>query len=117
MRPGGVFYARTPSVVPLFRIFQFLHLHYDFTYPAHLHDFGQGFWERILLCLDCDPASFSIVRSRPSLIETVFRLNPVRTAVAYALKSPWYLFSRHYRLVGGWEILIQRKPKAADSAE
>ncbi len=113
VRPGGVFYARTPSVVPLFRILRFLHLRYDFTYPAHLHDLGQTFWERILPCLERDAASFAIVRSRPSIVETMFRRHPARTAAAYVLKSPWYLFPRHYRLVGGWEILIQRKPRAA----
>jgi 2-polyprenyl-3-methyl-5-hydroxy-6-metoxy-1,4-benzoquinol methylase len=116
LRPGAFFYARTPSIVPLFRMFQFLHLRYDFTFPAHLHDFGQTFWERILKCLDLDPASFCIVRSRPSIVETVFQQNPLRTAVAYLLKSLWYLCSHHYRLVGGWEILIQRKPKAVDTA-
>jgi 2-polyprenyl-3-methyl-5-hydroxy-6-metoxy-1,4-benzoquinol methylase len=117
VRPGGMFYARTPSVVPLFRIFQFLHLPYDFTFPAHLHDFGQTFWEGILQFLDGDPASFHTLHSSPSMVETVFRRNPVRTAVAYLLKSPWYLFRRHYRLVGGWEVVIQRKAKVVDDVE
>jgi hypothetical protein len=108
LRPGGIFYARTPSLAPILRIFQFLRLPYDFTFPAHVHDLGQKFWESILDCLPLDRCAFQVLLSRPSIVETSFRSNPLRTAISYLLKSPWYILHRHYRLIGGWEVVIHR---------
>jgi 2-polyprenyl-3-methyl-5-hydroxy-6-metoxy-1,4-benzoquinol methylase len=73
LRSGGLFYARTPSVVSIFRVFQRLGLSFDFTYPAHVHDLGQTFWERILPYLDIAGKQCELLWSRPSIVETSFR--------------------------------------------
>jgi len=109
LRPGGVFYARTPSVAALLRILAKLGLRYDFTYPAHLHDLGQAFWERALDRIPAPGGTFRLCRSRPSLVETGFRDNLGRTLAAHALKSMWRFAGHLWPFVGGWEVLIQRR--------
>ena len=106
---GAILYARTPAMVHLFRLLHRFGLHYDFTFPAHVHDMGQDFWERILERLPPNCGEFRLVHSRPSIVETSFRADPLRTTMAYALKSPWYLLGRHYGLVGGWEVFVQKQ--------
>jgi hypothetical protein len=82
-------------------------VHIDFTYPGHVHDMGQAFWENVLASLRAG-SNFRLVRSRPAIVETEFRMHPSRTAVAYALKSPWWLLRGAYSMVGGWEAVIGR---------
>jgi Methyltransferase domain len=107
--PSGFFYARTPYVLPLAR----LHRNLDFTYPGHVHDMGSGFWGRVT---ETFGLAARIVHSGPSPVETRFTRFPVRTAIAWTLKSPAFfetwLFSpnrkdRFWNLVGGWEIVLQ----------
>ena len=108
LRPGGIFYARTPSVAALMGIFARLGIRYDFTYPAHLHDLGQAFWEKALDRIPEPDGTFRLLRSCPSLVETDLRSNPARTIAAHLLKSIWRLAGSSWALVGGWEVLIQR---------
>jgi hypothetical protein len=61
-----------------------LGVHIDFTYPGHVHDMGQAFWDNVLKSLDAGPG-FHLIRSRPSVVETEFRLHPSRTVIAHAL--------------------------------
>lgn len=100
---GGIFYARSPYVVPFIRLFKLLGIKWDFTFPAHIYDFGQDFWESFfsntLFSMD-----FVILESRPSIVETTFKDYFLRTLFAYMFKAPWYLFGRRYTLVAGWEI-------------
>ena len=109
LAPGGCFYARTPYMVPLLRLFSRLHITYDFTFPAHFHDLGQDFWERILSTLDMAPGEWALVRSQPSPVETSFSDNFVRTVLSHVMKAPWWILRRSYPYVGGWEVSIQRK--------
>lgn len=108
IKPGGVFYARTPSVAPILRILRFLGMEYDFTFPGHLHDLGQAFWEQVPRSLEAETGRLRLVSSRPSVVETSFSRSSLRTLAAYMLKAPWYLLGRNYRFVGGWEVVIQR---------
>lgn len=108
VKPGGVFYARTPSAAPLLRILQFFRLPFDFTFPGHLHDLGQTFWEQVPRSVEGEAGDLRMISSRPSVVETSFSRNAIRTMAAYALKAPWYLLGSRYRLVGGWEVVIQR---------
>jgi 2-polyprenyl-3-methyl-5-hydroxy-6-metoxy-1,4-benzoquinol methylase len=108
VKPGCMFYARTPSMAPILRILQFFRLPYDFTFPAHIHDLGQAFWEQVPQSVEAEVGALRMISSRPSVVETSFSHNAIRTTVAYALKAPWYLLGSRYRLVGGWEVLIQR---------
>ena len=105
---GGIFYARTPYVVPFIKLFTFFGIKWDFTYPAHVHDLGQEFWEsyfnRIVSSTD-----FEIIESKPSIVETTFNDHFIRTLVAYVFKAPWYLLGRMYKLVGGWEVFVRKK--------
>ena len=108
VRSGGLFYARTPASVPIGRIFRRLGLSYDFTYPAHVHDLGQTFWERILPCLYDVDKPYELVLSRPSIVETAFRRHPFRTLAAHLCKALCYVPGSHWSIVGGWEVLIRR---------
>lgn len=108
LTPGGLLYARTPSVTALMRIMAKFRRDYDFTYPAHLHDLGQAFWEKALDRIPARFGTFRLLRSCPSVVETGFRDNPARTLAAHILKSIWLLAGRSWPLVGGWEVLIQR---------
>ena len=112
LRPGGLFYARTPCVAPLFRVLQRMGLPLDFTYPAHVHDMGEGYWSGILGLLPSEFQHYSVVCSQPSIVETAWRRNFVRTVAAHAMKLPWRILGKRYRFVGGWEVFI-RKPIGA----
>lgn len=107
LKPGGVFYARTPYVTPLMLTANVLHLKYDFTFPAHVHDLGAKFWNRLMSILPIQ-GHYEIFRSCPSIVETSFKKHFFRTLLAYILKMPGYIFKKNYGLVGGWEIFIQR---------
>lgn len=107
LKKGGVFYARTPCVVPLMKLLGRIGIGWDFTFPAHLHDLGQEFWEsyfdRIISTGD-----FQVLKSRPSIVETTLNKHFLKTVAAYTLKAPWYLFGRSYGLVGGWEVFVRK---------
>ena len=81
--------------------------HLDFTYPEHVHDMGQAFWEKVLSSLG-STEGFSLVKSRPSIVQTDFASHPMRAATAHMMKWPWYAFRSHYTMVGGWEVVIAR---------
>jgi hypothetical protein len=105
--PQGIFYARTPFVVPFVRLFAALKLSFDFTFPAHVHDLGPRFWNGVIGKL-VDADEFQVIRSAPSLVETSFRNDFARTLAAHILKAGWYLNKQRYTLVGGWEVFIRR---------
>ena len=105
--PDGHFYARTPYVQPVLSAAAALGKSIDFTFPGHIHDMGQAFWEQFL----SGQKEFNLVVSRPSLVETKLSLNPIRTIAAHALKAPWHLLAgvgRRWPFVGGWEVGVQR---------
>jgi SAM-dependent methyltransferase len=108
LRPGGLFYARTPAVASMFRVLQRAGLRPDFTYPAHVHDMGEAYWSSILRHLPSEYRNYSVIWSRPSIVETTLRKNAFRTVAAYIAKAPWYVFRSRYQFVGGWEVLISR---------
>lgn len=109
LAPGGWFYARTPYVAPLKRVLP----RFDVTYPGHVHDLGAPFWNRIAATYG---QPLRVVVSRPSLVESDWLRQPVRTVIAWLLKlparmelavsspgrTPWW------RFVGGWEVVLQR---------
>jgi SAM-dependent methyltransferase len=108
LRPGGVLYARTPSVVPLLRLLGHFGLRPDFTFPAHLHDLGEKFWDGILDQLPLKN-SIEVLDSRPALVETTFASHPLRTAAAHLLKWPWRLFGSCWGWTGGWEVFFRKR--------
>lgn len=107
LRPGGVFYARTPSIVPLLKIAKRWRVPCDFTFPGHVHDLGQKFWASILSHLPLEH-SMAVLDARPSLVETTFGKHPVRTVAAHLLKAPWRVLGRSYGLIGGWGGFFRR---------
>jgi len=111
LKPGGVFYARTPSVAPLFRILQRIGLPVDFTYPAHVHDMGEAYWSSVLSFLPSELQHYEMICSRPSIVETILRKNPIRTLTAHVMKTPWRILGKRYPFVGGWEVIIRRPVK------
>ena len=103
----GRAYFRTPNVASIVQLAGRFGVNIDFTYPAHLHDMGQAFWENLPASLGID-GDFSLIRSRPSIAETEFRAHPSRTAIAHTFKLPWLLLRSRYTMVGGWEAVIAR---------
>lgn len=108
VRPGGVFYARTPQMAAFVHFADRLGLSLDFTYPGHVHDLGQRFWEGFFSS-SAMAGRFGIVLSKPSLVEACFRRAPFRATMAYLCKLPWYLLGRRWQYVGGWEIVVERR--------
>jgi SAM-dependent methyltransferase len=107
MRPGAGFYARTPFVVPILKFCQRLGVKMDFTFPAHVYDLGQTFWEKQFTSPTRKNA-FRVLSSRPSIVETTFGDGFVRTLAAYLCKFPWLLFGSGWGFVGGWEVAVER---------
>lgn len=108
LNPSGILYVRTPAVASFMRLAESFGQKLDFTFPAHLHDLGQGFWENILNLIP-DGCEFEILHSAQSLVETDLRHHPWHTVAAHIAKAPWRLLGRRYALVGGWEIVFRRK--------
>jgi hypothetical protein len=109
LAPLGWFYARTPYFAPLKRLLPKL----DITYPGHVHDLGAPFWNRVPVTFE---QPLRLMVSRPSLIETDWLRQPVRTLTAWVMKLPARLElaalpsprTPRWRLVGGWEVILQR---------
>ena len=93
--------------MPIIHLSKFLGVNWDFTFPAHIYDLGQDFWES-LFNDKITKEYFTILRSTPSIVETSFRNHFWRTLFAYALKAPWYVLGKRYTLVGGWEVLVRK---------
>jgi hypothetical protein len=107
LRARGRAYFRTPTVASIIQLAGRFGVDIDFTYPAHLHDMGQAFWENLPASLGLE-RDFSLIWSRPSITETEFGKHPSRTAIAHAFKLPWLLLRNRYTMVGGWEAVITR---------
>jgi 2-polyprenyl-3-methyl-5-hydroxy-6-metoxy-1,4-benzoquinol methylase len=104
LKPGGIFYARTPYMSDL-KLLILKDL--DLTYPAHVHDLGRKFWNNISGIIDSEN-QYEIIRSTPAIVEDSFSVNFFRTLAAYILKSLWYLF-RFDKFTGGWEIFLRKR--------
>lgn len=109
--PEGSAYFRTPAMRSLVRLAARLGVTVDFTYPGHLHDMGQAFWEGLLKSLRID--AIRLVHSRPSIVETTIQESFGRTLAAYVSKAPWYILRKRYTLVGGWEAVFSRAEATA----
>lgn len=103
---GGVLYARTPWMAPIFQLYERFGLPFDFTYPAHVHDLGKAFWENLSSHISSD-STYSLRQSQPSPVESALGQAPFRTVAAHLMKLPGRLF-RDWRFVGGWEVLFER---------
>ncbi len=107
--PGALLYARTPYWVPMLRFMPNL----DLTFPGHVHDMGAPFWGRVIDTFELDA---ELVVSRPSIVETTLRQDPLRTLAAHLLKLPSHAEVRLrgpnvvrplWGLVGGWEVFLK----------
>ena len=107
MDVDGLFYARTPCMLPLIKLLKNFGIKMDFTFPGHIHDLGQAFWESYLRhAISC--GDLILLESNPSIVETTFKRHFLRTLASYLFKAPWYLLGRRYTLVGGWEVFIKK---------
>lgn len=107
LEAGGLMYIRTPAMLPFLRLAKTLGMQFDFSFPGHLHDLGYLFWNNFIRSMNLT-GNFIICSSRPSLVETSFSQHFFRTAAAYILKAPGFIFPKLYPFVGGWEIVIRR---------
>jgi SAM-dependent methyltransferase len=109
LRPGGIFYARTPFNAALARWMP----GFDLGYPGHLHDLGPDWWNSVA---GRRGLPVRVVRSAPSIVETTLRQAPIRTVLAHALKLParaqaqWrgVVSGGWWPVCGGWEVVWQR---------
>src|ERR1035441_3030807 len=106
VRADGRAYFRTPAISSVIKLAARFGMDIDFTYPAHVHDMGQSFWENLLTALNTE--GFRLTRSRPSIVETEFRAHPSRTVIAHLFKLPWLVLRKRYSIVGGWEAVFAR---------
>ena len=104
---GGHFYARTPYAAPFLKLFELAGKQWDLTFPAHVHDLGQSFWEG-QFAAGKQKAEFRIVWSRPSIVQASFKTQFLEALVSSAFKLPWYILGRYWTLVGGWEIATKK---------
>jgi SAM-dependent methyltransferase len=107
VEPGGLFYARTPWMLPLQKAVSYFGIRIDFAFPGHIHDLGGDFW-RTYFASDLTPADFRICYDRPSPVETGLRRGGLVSVCAHLLKAPWFLLGSRYKLVGGWEVFVTR---------
>jgi SAM-dependent methyltransferase len=112
-RPGW-FYARTPYVEPFCRLSKKI----DVTFPGHVHDMGDRFWNAVPRTFALGDAT--IVHSRPSPVDTSFWQSPVRALAAHLFKLPARLEGglfgskdrrMFWTLVGGWEVVLRFDPR------
>ncbi len=103
LAPDGIFYARTPWMLPWRRLVPGL----DLAFPAHLHDVGGDCWNRLARR---HAGAVDRLVSRPSLVHVSWR-SPLLAAAIHAWKLPGRLEARArpgrapwWRLVGGWEV-------------
>lgn len=105
---GGSFYLRTPYAAPFMRLAETLGKSWDFTFPAHVHDLGQAFWEGYFTA-NGNEKLFSIKSSRPSIVQASMSERPVEAIISHLFKLPWHLLGRAWGFVGGWEITVTRR--------
>lgn len=107
----GFFYARTPFSLPFKKVFP----NFELSYPMHLHDMGNVYWDRFVDTYNI--ADCILLNSQPSIVSTEFSNAALVTAVAYALKLPARIERRlsgrrgkqlFWPFVGGWEAIIGR---------
>lgn len=101
----GIFYARTPYVLPLARLAAKLGHKVDFTFPGHLHDMGRDFWDGVGAYF---PVKLETIASTTSIVESTFDKHFLRAFVARLIKLPSRIFRNQYNLVGGWEVFLRR---------
>jgi len=106
--PGGSLYIRTPFAAPFMQVARLLGKSWDFTFPAHVHDLGQNFWERYFTASYLDQ-TFSIKSSRPSIVQASIREHPLEALVSHFFKLPWHFLGKAWPFVGGWEITVVRR--------
>lgn len=107
VKPGGYFYARTPYVTPFMQLFERFGRKWDLTFPAHVHDLGQAFWEG-QFGENGHYSELTTVHSRPSIVEASFRTDTVKAMLSLGFKLPWFALRSLWGFVGGWEIVSKR---------
>lgn len=108
VKPGGILYIRTPANKSFIKLWDALGFRWDFTFPAHVYDLGQTFWESYFRHTTRS-RFFDLVISRPSILEASFFDSPFRAVLSWLCKLPWYLLRSSWGFVGGWEVVVRRK--------
>lgn len=106
---GGLFYARTPHVLPYMRLMRRGAVARFFPFPAHLHDMGQRFWEFAFAAL-LEGGGCGLIESRPAIVQVSFRQHWQVALASHVMKAPWRILGRAYPYVGGWEIVAEKRP-------
>lgn len=112
MQQNAVFYSRGPYMVPLAKFFNSINLNMFLAYPEHLYEnMGFEFYDNLFTKVFPEKKNnFQVIISKPSIVATTYKKGEIlETLAAYLFKAPYILFNRKYKLVGGWEVVIQRK--------
>ena len=97
-RDEGLMYVRTPYKYPLFNLLRKFRIRLGLHFPEHIWDLGQNFYKHLV------SDNIKLVVSKPSLVETSFKMNFFACLAAYCLKAPWYV-CHFWPYVGGWEAV------------
>lgn len=103
----GLFYARTPYNFPFIKLFNSVGLKFDFTFPAHIYDLGQHFWQNFFVGL-IPPGFFMILHLGPAIVEASFKEHFFTALISHIFKLPWYLLGKKYDFYGGWEVIARK---------
>jgi 2-polyprenyl-3-methyl-5-hydroxy-6-metoxy-1,4-benzoquinol methylase len=108
LKKGGVFYSRTPYIMPFFKLLKRTRISVDIQYPGHLFDLGNLFWKNSLYNLKFDD-DYLIRLSQTSIAEDSFKESFFKALATRIFKIPSNFFKYKYHLVGGWEVIIEKR--------
>ena len=97
-KDDGLIYVRTPYKYPLFNLLKKIGIRIGLHFPEHIWDLGQNFYKHLA------SDDIKLVASRPSIVETSFKMNFFSCLAAHCLKAPWYI-CHFWPYVGGWEAI------------
>jgi 2-polyprenyl-3-methyl-5-hydroxy-6-metoxy-1,4-benzoquinol methylase len=108
LKTKGNIYSRTPYILPFFKLLKKAGISVDTLYPGHLFDMGNLFWKNSLHTMNCFD-KYLIRRSQTSLAENSFKEGILKAMVTRLFKIPSRFLKYKYHLVGGWEVLIEKR--------
>ena len=106
-KKGGYVYFRTPYNFPIYKFLKKFGINFVTSYPGHIWDLGQDWWNNMVSSIGYPNDSVKLVRSCPSIVEKSLRFEFFNAAIAYILKSIWWLDHR-WKYVGGWETIYKK---------
>lgn len=102
---NGLMYIRTPYKYPLFNLLRKVGIRISLHFPEHIWDLGGDFYKYL------ETDGLKLVVSRPSIVETSFKMKFFTSLAAHCLKALWFI-CRLWPFVGGWEAVLIKNEQA-----